>query len=745
MADVSIEKLASDIGTTVDRLVGQFKDAGITKNAGDQVNEDEKQKLLDHLSKQHGSAAEPTRMTLKRKTTSTLSVGKSKEVKVEVRKKRTYVKRSDVEEQQRQAEEEAKRLEEEARLKREAEEKAAAEAKKAAEEKARKAEEAKKAAEEERARRAEQAKKEAEARKADEPELTEAEKAEAEAARQEEERLRKAQEEEAQKKLEEDAKKAADEARKLAEENERRWKEEEERRKKAEAEEVHLHSNRYAQEAEDEEDMQVERSSRRRRKSKKNAGEHLKQGFNKPAAPVERVVKLGATITVGELASKLAIKSNEVIKTMMKMGEMATINQVLDQDTAVLVIEEMGHKYELVNDNALEDELLADGTGGEKTTREAERQQMIAEYEDKVGELVTGTVKKVNRDNIIIDLGNNAEGVIYRDDMLPRETFRPGDRVRGLLYVIRPEARGAQLFISRTHPDMLVELFRLEVPEIAEETLEIKSAARDPGSRAKIAVKTNDKRLDPVGACVGMRGSRVQAVSGELGGERVDIVLWDENPAQFVINAMAPAEVASIVVDEDSNSMDVAVEADNLAQAIGRSGQNVRLASQLTGWELNVMTVEDLNKKHEEENAKVLDLFTAGLDIDEEFASVLVDEGFTTLEEVAYVPASELLAVEGLDEEMVEELRNRARAFLTTRALANEESLEGAEPTEALLNLEGMSKHVAYVLASRGVTDLEELAEQGTDDISDIDELDEEKAGALIMAARNIVWFSEEE
>ena len=369
MADVSIEKLASDIGTTVDRLVGQFKDAGISKNAGDQVNEDEKQKLLDHLSKQHGSAAEPTRMTLKRKTTSTLSVGKSKEVKVEVRKKRTYVKRSDVEEQQRQAEEEAKRLEEEARLKREAEEKAAAEAKKAAEEKARKAEEAKKAAEEERARRAEQAKKEAEARKADEPELTEAEKAEAEAARQEEERLRKAQEEEAQKKLEEDAKKAADEARKLAEENERRWKEEEERRKKEEAEEVHLHSNRYAQEAEDEEDMQVERSSRRRRKSKKNAGEHLKQGFNKPAAPVERVVKLGAAITVGELASKLAIKSNEVIKTMMKMGEMATINQVLDQDTAVLVIEEMGHKYELVNDNALEDELLADGTGGEKTTR----------------------------------------------------------------------------------------------------------------------------------------------------------------------------------------------------------------------------------------------------------------------------------------------------------------------------------------------------------------------------------------
>ena len=376
--------------------------------------------------------------------------------------------------------------------------------------------------------------------------------------------------------------------------------------------------------------------------------------------------------------------------------------------------------------------------------REAERAQMVAEYENKVGELVTGTVKKVNRDNIIIDLGNNAEGVIYRDDMLPRETFRPGDRVRGLLYVIRPEARGAQLFFSRTHPEMLVELFRLEVPEIAEETLEIKSAARDPGSRAKIAVKTNDKRLDPVGACVGMRGSRVQAVSGELGGERVDIVLWDENPAQFVINAMAPAEVASIVVDEDTHTMEVAVEADNLAQAIGRSGQNVRLASQLTGWELNVMTIEDLNQKHQAENERVLAVFVNGLDIDEDFASVLVEEGFTSLEEVAYVPVSELLAIDGLDEVTVEELRNRARAALTTQALANEESLESSEPTEELLNLEGMDKHLAYVLASRGIIDLEALAEQGTDDISDVEGLDEEKAGALIMAARNKVWFNEE-
>ena len=373
--------------------------------------------------------------------------------------------------------------------------------------------------------------------------------------------------------------------------------------------------------------------------------------------------------------------------------------------------------------------------------REAERAQMIAEYEDRVGELVTGTVKKVNRDNVIIDLGNNAEGVIYRDDMLPRENFRPGDRVRGLLYVIRPEARGAQLFISRTHPDMIVELFRLEVPEIAEETLEIKSAARDPGSRAKIAVKTNDKRLDPVGACVGMRGSRVQAVSSELGGERVDIVLWDEEAPQFVINAMAPAEVASIVADEDTMTMDVAVEPDNLAQAIGKSGQNVRLASQVTGWELNVMTIEDLEKKQQDESAQIIDVFVTGLDIDEEFAGVLASEGFTSLEEIAYVPVSELLEIEGLDEDIIEELRNRARAYLTTKALADEESLE---PKEELLNLAGMTNEIAVALAKQGVTDLEELAEQGTDEICDIEGLDEKSAGDFIMAARNIKWFNEE-
>ncbi|GAA0852978.1 translation initiation factor IF-2 [Aliiglaciecola litoralis] len=370
MAEVSIEKLASDIGTQVDRLVQQFADAGLTKKAGDMITEDEKRRLLDHLSKAHGGHGSegPKRMTLQRKTTSTLSVGKSKAVKVEVRKKRTYVKRTDVEEA-RLAEEEAKRKAEEAQAKLEAERKAAEDAKKAAEEKAKKAAEAKAKAEADKAARIEQAKKDAEARKKEEIKLTPEEKAAQEQARAEAELLQKKQEEETQRKLEEDAKKAAEEAKRLAQENERRWKEEEERRKKEEKEEVHLHSNRYAQEAEDEEDAQVERGSRRRKKSKKNAGADLKHGFNMPAQPVERIVRVGETISVGELANKMAIKATEVIKTMMKMGEMVTINQVLDQDTAVLVIEEMGHKYELVNDNALEDELLAGKATGEKTNR----------------------------------------------------------------------------------------------------------------------------------------------------------------------------------------------------------------------------------------------------------------------------------------------------------------------------------------------------------------------------------------
>ena len=376
--------------------------------------------------------------------------------------------------------------------------------------------------------------------------------------------------------------------------------------------------------------------------------------------------------------------------------------------------------------------------------REAERAQIVEQFIDNEGELVTGVVKKVNRDNVILDLGNNAEAVILREDQLPRENFRPGDRVRGLLYSVRPEARGFQLFITRSKPEMLTELFRVEVPEIGEELIELRGAARDPGSRAKIAVKTNDKRIDPVGACVGMRGARVQAVSGELGGERIDIVLWDDNPAQFVINAMAPADVASIIVDEDAHSMDIAVEADNLAQAIGRSGQNVRLASQLSGWELNVMTVEDLEKKHQEESLQSIDAFMKHLDIEQDFAEMLVEEGFSTLEEVAYVPVNELLEIDGLDEDLVEELRSRAKEALTTLALAQEETLSGAEPAEDLLALEGLERELAFKFAAKGVVTLEDLADQGIDDLEGIEGLSEERAGELIMAARNICWFGED-
>ncbi|TEW53491.1 transcription termination/antitermination protein NusA [Psychromonas sp. RZ22] len=376
--------------------------------------------------------------------------------------------------------------------------------------------------------------------------------------------------------------------------------------------------------------------------------------------------------------------------------------------------------------------------------REAERAQVVAQYAEKEGELITGVVKRMTRDSILLDLGNNAEAVIFRDEMLPRENFRPGDRLRGLLFAVRPEARGAQLFMTRTQPEVLVELFRLEVPEIAEEMIDLMGAARDPGSRAKIAVKSNDQRIDPIGACVGMRGARVQAVSNELGGERVDIILWDENPAQFAINAMAPAEVASIVVDEDTHSMDIAVEDENLAQAIGRNGQNIRLASQLTGWELNVMTVAELKSKHQAEADNVISLFTGALEIDEDFAGVLVDEGFSSLEEIAYVPAEELLAIDGLDEDMVEELRTRAKDVLTTKALADEESLEGAKPADDLLALEGLEAHLAFVLASKGIITLEDLAEQAVDDLLEIEKLDADRAAELIMAARNICWFSED-
>ncbi|WP_018623370.1 transcription termination factor NusA [Kangiella aquimarina] len=376
--------------------------------------------------------------------------------------------------------------------------------------------------------------------------------------------------------------------------------------------------------------------------------------------------------------------------------------------------------------------------------REAERAKTVEAFRDKVGELVTGVVKKVTRDYIFIDLGNNAEAVIQREEMMPRETVRAGDRVRGLLYAISTENRGPQLFVSRTRPEMLEELFRIEVPEIGEEVIEIKGAARDPGSRAKVAVKTNDKRIDPVGACVGMRGARVQAVTGELNGERIDIVLYDDNPAQYVINAMAPAEVVSIVVDEDSRSMDIAVSEDQLAQAIGRNGQNIRLASELTGWELNVMTEEDFATKNQSETESIVSMFVADLGVDEDLADILVQEGFTTLEEVAYVPQSEMLEIEGFDEDLVEALKSRAKDVLLTKAIASEEQLEEAEPAEDLLNMEGMDRHLAFVLASKGIVTMEDLAEQSVDELVEIDELDEERAAKLIMTAR-APWFEEQE
>ncbi len=375
--------------------------------------------------------------------------------------------------------------------------------------------------------------------------------------------------------------------------------------------------------------------------------------------------------------------------------------------------------------------------------REAERAMVVEQFRQHQGEIITGIIKKVHHDSVVLDLGNNAEAMINRQDMLPRENVRPGDRMRGVLYNIRPEARGAQLFVSRSRPEMLIELFRIEVPEIGEELIEIKAAARDPGSRAKIAVKTNDKRIDPVGACVGMRGARVQAVSSELGGERIDIVLWDDNPVQFVINAMAPADVASIVVDEDNHTMDVAVETANLAQAIGRNGQNVRLAAQLSGWELNVMTTDDLKAKHQAEAHAAIETFTHYLDIDEDFANVLVEEGFSTLEELAYVPTKEFLQIDGLDRNIIETLRKRAKAALTTRALAQQESLDGPKPSEELRNLPGLESNMAFKLAFHGVCTLEALAEQSIDDLADIEGLSNEQAGKLIMAARTICWFGD--
>ncbi|HUL13707.1 MAG TPA: transcription termination factor NusA [Methylococcaceae bacterium] len=374
--------------------------------------------------------------------------------------------------------------------------------------------------------------------------------------------------------------------------------------------------------------------------------------------------------------------------------------------------------------------------------REAERRKIVEAYQDRVGDLVTGIVKRVERGNVYLDLGGNVEAFIPKDEMIPREAVRNGDRLRGYLRAVRPEARGPQLFVSRSAPELLVALFRLEVPEVSENVIEIKGAARDPGVRAKIAVKSNDPRLDPVGACVGMRGSRVQAVSNELAGERIDIILWNENDAQFVVNAMSPAEIVSIVVDEDRHSMDIAVADENLSQAIGRGGQNVRLASELTGWDLNVMSASQAEEKNEAEAVKLLNSFMEQLSVDEDVAEILVREGFSSVEELAYVPAKEMLEIEEFDEDTVEELRNRARDALLIKAIASEEKLETAEPSQELLDMEGMDRKLAYRMASHGVRTVDDLAEQSVDELMEIEGMDEEKAASLIMQAR-ASWFAE--
>jgi len=376
--------------------------------------------------------------------------------------------------------------------------------------------------------------------------------------------------------------------------------------------------------------------------------------------------------------------------------------------------------------------------------REAEREQVVEEYLDREGELLSGLVKRVDRNGVYIDLGGNAEGFVPREQMVPREPVRPQDRIKALLTEVRSEPRGPQLFMTRTSPQFLVELFKIEVPEVGQGLIDILGAARDPGLRAKIAVRSNDKRIDAVGACVGMRGSRVQAVSNELAGERVDIILWDDNPAQFVVNAMSPAEVVSIVMDEDSHSMDIAVEEDKLSQAIGRGGQNIRLASELTGWELNVMTAADAEQKSESEMKELIDMFSKQLDVDEEIGLILVQEGFSTIEEVAYVPTAELVEIEEFDEDIVTELRSRARDVLLTQAIVQEEKIDEAEPADDLLELEGMDKGLAYLLASKGVVTREDLAELATDDLLEINEMDVEQAAALIMKAREH-WFAEEQ
>ena len=373
--------------------------------------------------------------------------------------------------------------------------------------------------------------------------------------------------------------------------------------------------------------------------------------------------------------------------------------------------------------------------------REAERSKVVDAYKNRIGELITGVVKRIEKGSLYLDLGGHIEAYIAKEDMIPREAIRIGDRVRGYLKDVRSEPRGPQLFVSRTAPELLIALFRLEVPEVGEGSITVMGASRDPGSRSKLAVKSNDPRLDPVGACVGMRGSRVQSVTNELAGERVDIILWNPSEAQFVINAMSPAEIQSIVVDEDKHSMDLAVSSDNLSQAIGRGGQNVRLASQLTGWELNVIDASKAEKSAEDQVSKIKQLFIDQLDVDEDIALILAEEGFISVEEIAYVPVSEMLEIKGFDEDLVNELRGRAKDALLISAIAFEEKIDSAEPAQDLLEMEGMDTDLAYELAGQGIITMDELAEQSVDDLLKFSGIDEERAAKLIMKARE-PWFA---
>jgi transcription termination/antitermination protein NusA len=370
--------------------------------------------------------------------------------------------------------------------------------------------------------------------------------------------------------------------------------------------------------------------------------------------------------------------------------------------------------------------------------REAEREQILDDFLARKEFLVTGVIKRMEKGNAIIEVGR-IESLLPRDQMIPKENLRVGDRVRAYLLRVERTGRGPQLILSRIAPEFIIRLFELEVPEIEDGLLEIRAAARDPGLRSKIAVKANDQRLDPVGTCVGMRGSRVQAVTGELAGERVDIVLWSMEPAQFVINAMAPAEVSSIVVDEDAHSMDVVVDEEQLAQAIGRMGQNVRLASELTGWTLNILTIDEAAKKNEEEYTKTRQLFIEKLDVDEEVADILVQEGFGTLEEIAYVPMAEMSDIEAFDEDTINELRKRARAALLKDAIVKEEKTEAASAD--LLGMDGMDEETANLLASKGVSTMDDLADLAVDDLVELTNMDAERAKTLIMTAR-APWFA---